>query len=110
MMVPSRWIIETTVSLSSALEMRRLHATACKADDLPVTAHDSPREDRRPASGDLALGGFDDGRGHRFARGEFPEIAAVGNAHVRHRPALGRVDQPTACVEHVECADMGKRL
>ena len=72
MMVPSRWIIEIAVSLSSAsdadkiLEMRRLDAAAGKADDLAIAADDLAREHRGPDLRYLADDRLDDHVGRRL--------------------------------------------
>src|ERR1700748_1098890 len=90
--------------------MARVDATAGEADDLSVASHDPPREDRGPASRDLALAGFDNDVRHRLAGRKFPEVAPLADAHIRYRPSLTRIDQPAAGVEQIERADMGKRL
>jgi hypothetical protein len=115
MMVPSRWTIEIAVpwfsdsDATKILEVRWFDAAAGKTDDLAVAADHLAREDRGPDSRDPAHDRLDDHVGRRLSRHEFLEIAPVGDAHIRHRPHLGRVDQPAIGVEQIEPADMRQR-
>ena len=112
MMVPSRWIIEIAVSPSSASEPTKSSKwdgstpRTGKADDLALAADDLARKHRGPDLGDLADDRLDDHVGRRLARRELLEVAPVSDVHVRHRPHLGRIDQPALGVEQIQGADM----
>ena len=91
------------------LKMGRLDASAGEADDLAAAIDDLAGEHRGPFFRHLAHDRLDDDVGRRPAGGEFAEIAAVRDADVRHRPHLGRVDQPAFRIEQIERADVRKR-
>ena len=97
MMVPSRWIIEIAVSLSSASDATKSSKwegstpRTGKADDLALAADDLARKDRGPDLGYLAHDRLDDHVGRRLARHELLEVAPVGDGR-RPPPATSRTN------------------
>ncbi len=88
------------------LEMGRFNAANGKADDLALAADDLSRKHRGPDLGHPAHDRLDDHLGRRLARHELLEVASVSDGLVRHRPHLGRIDQPPLGAPEIQGADM----
>ena len=96
--------------LEEFLEIGRLDAACDDAHELAVRCHELAHDQDGPGAGDAAVHRLDQHVGRMGVVSEGPEISAVADIDLRHRPRRRRVDQIAVGIDEVDAAYVGQRL